>query len=597
LRIAIFTNPNTYQTMPRPSTARCARLKTAIAEEVGNIQGMAERYIAESDDYVKQRVRAGTFDPGAGEDPIRVRYSTAPIPDSPYVDLLTSGHETTANRTRDCAGQYEDIDALTDARGAFGCNLPGQSIRGGYDVFTRVLKGKAWETEPFCALDLLLKAHAEAYIAMLRGDLPRRAMEQFKFSLQRNVVALGRYNTSATAGFVTAAGEFPAVPEGTLDIGTVRRLAQIVKIQGWTGPFEVQISTEAFERMRLKYKTNYNLELQSTIESNETHHLGDNTTVITWAGIRWVLTDTPDRGYLKPTGSGGYEFVSVRPTKARVGTGEGIVVDVNEDYFKGYTYCEGVKYPLYEASYFVHPNAAVREGFAMPRMAGKSWSGNLFNFEVNLIDGAYLDCNKDNFKGQFRILHAYAFDSTNPELMGAILHAVAPEQIFVNEIIAETDQVPDASIVPQEPGPLIGDDCTAADLEACDDAVSHLLPLQTEDDSNPDAVVGTLSFWSQGPLQTLPGNTLRVCVERKGGTSGAASVVLTPTEGTATDPEDYETPGAATLEWADGEAGRKCLDIPITEDASDGSAFTVAATDPTGAAWAGATSVTVNIEA
>lgn len=585
--------------MPLPSTKRCLRLKTAIAEEVGNIQGMAERFIAESNDYVKQRIGEAQFDPDAGEDPIKVRYSTAPIADTPYIDLLVSGHETTEQGTRDCAGQYTGISALSDARGAMGCNLPGQSIRGGYDVFTRTLKGKAWETEPFCALDLILKKHAEAYIAMLRGDLPRRAMEQFNFSLERNVIELGRYNTSATSGFVTGNGEFPAIPAGRLDLGTVRRLAAIVKVQGWTGPFEVQISAEAFERMRLDYKTNNSLEIQTTIESNETHHLGDDVTVISWAGIRWVITDTPTRGYLKPNSDGGYDFVPVRPTVARAGTGEGIVVDVNEDFFAGFTYCDGARYELYEASFFVHPTAATREGFAMPRMGGKQWSGNLFNFEVNLIDGAYLDCNKDNFKGQFRILHAYAFESLKPELMGAILHRVAPEKIYLNTPDTDPDAPDLDSIVPAQPGPLPSSPCTDDDLstEGCDDPTTFLLPLPTEDEPAPAPDEGSLRFWNEGPLETLAGNTLRVHVERIGGTEGAAAVTLTPTEGTATDPEDYETPGATVLNWADGEAGRKHIDIPITDDATDGSVFTVAKSGESGAVWVGATSVTVNISA
>jgi hypothetical protein len=585
--------------MPLPSTKRCLRLKTAIAEEVGNIQGMAERFIAESNDYVKQRVKQATFDPDAGEDPIKVRYSTAPIADTPYVDLLVSGHETTEHGTRDCAGQYAGLSATGDVRGAFGCNLPGQSIRGGYDVFTRTLKGKAWETEPFCALDLLLKKHAEAYIAMLRGDLPRRAMEQFNFSLERNVIELGRYNTSATSGFVTAAGEFPAIPAGRIDLGTVRRLAAIVKVQGWTGPFEVQISAEAFERMRLDYKTNNDVVLEATLASNETHHLGDDVQAIMWGGIRWVITDTPTRGYLRPNASGGYDFVPVRPTIARAGTGEGIVVDVNEDWFEGYTWCDGVRYELYEASFFVHPDAATREGFAMPRMAGKQWSSNLFNFEVNLVDGAYLDCNKDNFKGQFRILHAYAFESLKPELMGAILHRVAPERIYVNAPDDEPAEPDLDSIVPLEPAPLPADDCSLDDIstEGCDDPTLHLLPLQTEDNPNPASVVGSLRYKDGIANTVLAGNTLRVRVERVGGTSGAASVTLTPTEGTATDPEDFADPGATVLSWADGEAGDKYVDIPVEADATDASVFTVVASSPSGAAWTTNLTKTVTIEA
>ncbi len=178
------------------NTAQCARLKTAIAEEVGNIQGMSERFIAEADDYLIRRIPDGSFDNRQGVEPRKVRYSTAPIPDTEYVDLLTSGFQDDTMPTRDnCTGDPSDEDASIDKKGAFGCNLPGETISAGFDEFTRVLRGKAFQTEPACVMDLLLKEHYNEYIDMLRRDLPKRAQEQFVYSLERNVIDFGFFNT------------------------------------------------------------------------------------------------------------------------------------------------------------------------------------------------------------------------------------------------------------------------------------------------------------------------------------------------------------------------------------------------------------------
>lgn len=582
-----------------PDANRCRRLKTAIAEEVGNIQGMTERYIAEASDYCRMRIPQTTFDPSWGEEPRKVRYATAPIPDAPYVDLLVDGNVVQNFGDRGCDDQYGSLSALGDRRGAFGCNIPGQSIDAGYDVFHRVLQGKAWETKVACSMDLLLKKHTNEYIAMLRTDLPRRAMEQFCYALQRNVVEAGKYNMSMVNGFVTASGAFPAVPTGTADLGAFRRLASILRTQGWTGPVEFQISAEAFQQMRLNYKKNNDMDLVVTPASDETHHLGEDVTVYDWGGLRWVITDRPTRGWLKSNFDGTFTLVPVRPTKVRAGTGEGVVVDVNEDYFAGKTWCNGAWQQVFEVSEFIHPTAAERQAFAMPQMAGKAWEKNLFNFEVRMIDGAFIPCNVDDFKFFFRLLHAYAFESTRPELLGCVIHAVAPEPIFLNTIPTEHVVAPGADVNLFQPSPLRANGCLTDDMtNTCSEHNGDVLPLPTESDPVPTPVVGNLEFYNEGPFVTTPGHgSVRIYVERVGGTLGAASVHLATANGTASSGTDY-TSTSATLNWADGEAGRKFMDVPITTGPTPtGKAFTVARSSATGAVWQGATSVTVEIDA
>ena len=59
---------------------------------------------------------------------------------------------------------------------------------------------------------------------------------------------------------------------------------------------------------------------------------------------------------------------------------------------------------------------------------------------------------------------------------------------------------------------------------------------------------------------------------------------------------DFTTPGATVLSWADGEAGRKAVSIPILPGGDGDKAFTVVKSAATGATWVGATSATVTID-
>jgi hypothetical protein len=595
----LFISNHIYTMSASVATAR--RLKTAIAAETGNIQGMAERFIAESDDYLVRRIPAGSYDPSQGEDPIKIRYSTAPIEDQEYIDILTTGSVDEDMTARGCNGSNQPFDVSVNRRGAPGCNLAGQTIHGGYDVFTRVVKGKAWETEVICALDLIQKKHYQAYISMLQRDLPARAVEQFQYSLERNVIEVGHYNTSVVPGFTFSQGEFPAVPVGTLDLATVRRVFTIMEKQGWKGTREITTSVEAFQTMRLNYKKNHDVEFNSSLDSGVTHFLPDGTETVTWAGIKWVLLKHPPRGYLVST-LNGLKFVPVRPTIARAGTGEGVVTDINEDYFNCYTYCDGQRHELYEIGFYVHETAANRQAFAVPQVGPKSFSKGLFNFEVDMIDGAFLDCNKDNLKFHFRLRHAYAFESTMPELMGAIIYRVQPDIIYINEPVCDNGPCDGDPITPQAPNPQFTSDCIQDDLET--EALAFRaarLPEPTQAAPSPAPAAGFLIQRNTAITCQVNCGTVRVEVERIGGVDGAASATLaTANTGTLTGAGSADFVSESdTLNWADGEAGVKYIDITIQPAASPiPGTINVVLSGATGAAIAGtATAVVTVVEA
>lgn len=593
--------------MGQINTAQCARLKTAIAEEVGNIQGMAERFIAESNNYLINRIPQGSFDASQGEEPRKVRYASAPVADSPYHDILVHGNTEGSMPARDqCQDVTTEQAATIDAKGAFGCNIPGETISGGYDEFFRKLQGKAWETAPFCAMELLLKKHYNEYIDMLQRDLPKRAMEQFGYSLERNVIDFGFYNTSVVGGFTFQQGAFPAAPEGVLDLGYVRRVFVLLEAQGWEGVKEVgPISRSAFETMKINYKIKEGVDMNSSLDSSETRFLENGQEVVDWGGIRWILTSKPLRGYLVTNVDGTKSLVPVRPTVARQGTGEGIVTDINQDFFDCRTVCNGAAEELYEVAFYVSPDAATREAFAMPQVGGLTFSQNLFNFEVNMIDGAFLACNRDNFKGLFRILHAYAFESTMPELMGAIIYRVSPDCVnIVSPCCDDQCKVPEGSEVTiQTPLGPVADGCATSDCDpaACDDdPVNYIDPAGTQDEPCPAPDEGVIELATCGPVVTdTEAGEVCVYVERSGGSLGAATVDYDANNGTAVAGTDF-TATAGTLSWADGENDVKKVCVPITDTGVGGTFFTFALSAVTGAdladgATTGCASLTVNI--
>lgn len=87
-----------------------------------------------------------------------------------------------------------------------------------------------------------------------------------------------------------------------------------------------------------------------------------------------------------------------------------------------------------------------------------------------------------------------------------------------------------------------------------------------------------------------------VVMRRRGGTQGAASILLTATDGTALAGTNY-TATTETLNWADGEKGDLTMVIPLlTEPITENKQFTVVASGATGASAPASDTVTITIK-
>lgn len=92
--------------------------------------------------------------------------------------------------------------------------------------------------------------------------------------------------------------------------------------------------------------------------------------------------------------------------------------------------------------------------------------------------------------------------------------------------------------------------------------------------------------------------SLTIPVRRTGGSSGAASVAVSVTAGTATAGADYTVTSPVTLNWADGDAADKSIAVTIIDDAQPESAeaFQVALSNATGATLGSPASATATIQ-
>lgn len=557
------------------SSKSCEALRSHIYTETGRIQALAEQYIDNSRDYVKQKLPQTTFDAAIGESPVSLRYRSAMPENVSYLDVLKEGSSNELDYAPDCSNTLYGFNTSTNNRGSAGCNLPSTTITAGYDTFGRSLKGRAWQTNPTCAMDLLLKNHASAYIEMLRRDLPKRGMEFFNEALEDEVIAASNFNFSAVGGWTYAAGQFPAIPEGTLDIGYLKRIKRFFVLQGVPeSEFEIEVGRDAFEAAVRAWNTANNYQIHITkLDSNVNNIIGRD--MVEFEGVKVVLTDTPTRGYLRQV-AGGYQFVRVPRAINRAGTGGGIVAEPNPDYLNCFTFCDGEYKELYELGFHVHSTFAERQALAPVQLAGLKMDA--MNMEVRFFDGNWIDCNEDNTKFFLRMSHMYGFRVRNPELGGAFLYRVAPQPIRVTAGTCETgcETVTDYSPVGMaDLPPPPASACWDEQSQACDDVV-HYAEAGGATEPGEFRFVGLSGYLPTGA------GTAVVYVERFGGWEGAATVDVDSASGTATSGVDF-TAVNETLSWQAGENGVKPVTVTSLAASTAGQNWTLALSGATGA--------------
>lgn len=594
-------------------SAACKKAVTYFAENSGIIAALTQQEILSGDpDYALKRIPEASFSTTGGENPRWVRVRTTPPRRTKYQPLLPAGN-TTYNVIN---AQTGVANTVTGDKTGRGCSLPAETINYGFDVKTRCLVGKAFEAGPWCMLDLLQKEAVKPLLATLWRDLPRYGKEDFGRQLLRDVVDFSKYLFTIADGFPMTIDQsyFPGQPTGGPSIGFIRKIEQLLRAEGWAkgaqtpmvngrSCLQVRMSREAIEWAIVQRKRELGLRLESTLTMN------DDTFGMTeiYEGIQMIEAELPTRGFLRPVGAGLFEFVEIDPTIITTANGEGFWPEPNPEFYSSHVTDGGERYRVCEIGHIIHPTAMERQNLgAIPSVQGKTFTKN-FAFEVNPIPDYELadrGCNKDQFFFGYRMLHAYAPRPINPELMTAFIYLAPTNRYEITDPWADlststnTDQLSLADL--NDPPAATCGPCTP-DLQ--DGPSDPTNPTCT--DLFPANGVGVMRFRQSAYLVDESAGNLTLVVERLGGSTGAASVVVTLTAGTATNPANWTTPSGfagsgpwtKTLNWADGIYGILTVVVPIVNAAGDDDdkLFTASLGTASGAALGSITSATVTI--
>lgn len=303
----------------------------------------------------------------------------------------------------------------------------------------------------------------------------------------------------------------------------------------------------------------------------------------TYGGIKAYFNEEPVKGYFRPKGDGTYAFVRIKPLINAPGEEGGLIMVKNDQYRRDTIVVDGVTYPIIILIPHIDPKSFTRFGKKKPyKPVGGENAG--VNYDVRVIDGAYIDCNEMNDKFRLVARHEYRFRAKYPELSGWIAYRASMQTGYT---ISVTPRGPlPAAVVNSGPDGYRQqeiDACTASECAQCDQVVEDQT-LQCVDAEDADAAI--LALQPSGAVTAIASATadrsLRLAVVRTGGLGGAASVAYTTANGTGTAGDDYTT-SAGTLEWAAGETDPKFIDVTILAGADDATNFTVTISSPVGA--------------
>lgn len=593
-------------------SAACKKAVSYLAENTGIIAALTQQQILTGDpDWALKMIKETKYDTSKGHNPRWIRVRTTPPRRVKYQPMLPAGNKA-YNVQNAQTGETTEVQGDKTGRG---CSLPAETIQYGYDVKNRCLMGKALEAGPWCIMDLLEKEAFRPLLDKIWTDLPRYAKEDFGRQLLRDVIEFAYYKFSIAPGFPMSVNSpsFPCVPTGGPSIGFFRKVETLMKAQGWAkgsgapmiggrAAISIRMSRESIEWAIQQRKK----ELGLTIDTRVILDDGVWGKTVVYEGIQFIEAELPTRGFLRQTGAATYEFVEIDPYNIVAAEGEGFWAVPNEAFYQSHVTDEFERRRVLEVAHIIHPNAMERQSLgAIPSVKGKTFSRN-FDFEVTTIpDWELADrgCNKDLFYFGYRMLHAYAPLPQNPELMTAILF-LAPTNAY--EV---TDPWFDVTAPAEEPvglAPLGQPQVNACEPCTGQDVAPVLDPVDaTCDDLFPANGVGVIRMRQTAYSIEENSASVTIVVDRVGGNTGAASVVTTLNEGTATEPENFDPaagsagvgPWTKTLNWADGEFGPKTLIVPINSAAGDddGKQFTVVLSGPTGSTLGAATTATVTI--
>ena len=315
--------------------------------------------------------------------------------------------------------------------------------------------------------------------------------------------------------------------------------------------------------------------------------------------VRRYFNERPIRGYFKKVselnGKDNFAFVRVYDWINTMGENGGIVCSANHDYRKDSLVVDGIKYDMVTLIPHIDPRSFKRYGLMKPlKVIGGDNSG--VNYEVKVIDGAFLGCNDFNDKFKLTARHEFRFKALYPEFSGFIAYRHSQRLGYALDVTARNYTAGPDTPADHEQFQTTGvDECMAAECAQC----GEVSETTGEWVAPEDADASVLGLSPAGAVTTVSHGadyTVKLLVTRTGG-AAACSVDYATANGTATAGSDY-TAASGTLEWEAGDTAPKEIEVEVLAAATDTQTFTVTLSGAVGATLLlGAEDVTLTIDA
>jgi len=594
------------------------QIVSALHEQTEVITDIVREKIRDSQNYVLGRIPdGGTVKRNANNSSViygegrqaSVAYNSL---DNAKRDLISGGEFTARAANGSANALFNNLHNDIDDNACHGQHTidfsQGFRIRGFEDFELAV------DTPIKCSreLDRLGEMHIRGYFKGMKDQFMSWGMNNFNDNLLNLTIQNGEANASVLAAdqFNVSTGGWQAPPQYRITIHFLKdyrnHILREMKFRnmevGEDWLLEVEMPREDWRDAVLKDQSVRN----PTGTQYETKMYNDDRGPFKgreygiYDGIKCYFNESPIRGYFKQNGTVGgnpsYDFVRVYDWINTMGENGGVVVSANHQYTRDSITVEGVKYPMITLIPHIDPRSFKRYGLMKPiKPVGESNAG--VNYEVAVVEGAYLDCN--DFKDKFKLAarHEFRFKSMYPEISGYIAYRHSQLAGYVLEVtpreyVAGT-QNPAGPEVFETTTP---DACEQAECDACGqvpDADGQCVDPEAAEDS-------VLGLSPAGAVDTVfegEAYTLTLAVNRTGDITGAASVTWTSAHVTTDDTDFLDT--TDTLEWAAGDTAPKFIEIDIlaTAVAATDQTFTVTLTAPVGATLkAGANITTVTLK-
>lgn len=459
-------------------------------------------------------------------------------------------------------------------------------------------------------LDRLGKEHIRGYFNGVKNQFTRWGMTNFSDNLLNLVIQHGEANAAVIAAdqFNVSSGGWQAPPVKRITIHFLQDYRDHIMAEMLGKGFavsedwmlEVEMPRQDWidaiikdkavrETTTTQYPNEFFKDTEGAMRGRMFH---------TYGGIKCYFNERPIRGYFKKVstvgGKDNFAFVRVYDWINIMGENGGIVCSANHDYRKDSLVVDGVKYDMVTLIPHIDPRSFKRYGLMKPlKVIGGDNSG--VNYEVKVIDGAFLGCNDHNDKFKLAARHEFRFKALYPELSGFIAyrHSQRAGYDLAVDVRTYTDG-PDTPATAEQYQTTGVDECMAAACAQCDQ-VSETTGECVAPESADASVLGLSPAGAVTTVSRGANYDLKLLVSRTGG-AAACSVDYTTADGTASAGADY-TLTAGTLEWEAGDTAPKEITIPVLAAATDTQTFTLTISNPVGATLlTGANVTTVTIE-